>query len=272
MRLSYQGPALTVALGAALLGLVAGNGYAADKVDPIAKARALYNERNFEGAVAAAEEAKRLQPARADSADLIASRALLEHYRMSGQTDDLSNARTRLRSLSADRLDTGERTEWVVGLGELLYFEDSPGAAAQIFDSILVRAYLPPEARERVIDWWASALDRDAQPRTDFERQGLYQRIRERMRDELASNPGSAAASYWLAAAARGQGDWRGAWDAVQAGWVLASLAPDRGVALRGDLERLMQLAILPARARAQAQPAETLRAEWEAFKARWGE
>ena len=33
-----------------------------------------------------------------------------------------------------------------------------------------------------------------------------------------------------------------------------------------------INLAILPARARAQAQPAETLRAEWEAFKARWGE
>src|SRR5580692_1289853 len=45
-------------------------------LDPIAHARTLYNERQFDAAVTAAEEA-RLIPGRADSADLIAARAYL---------------------------------------------------------------------------------------------------------------------------------------------------------------------------------------------------
>ena len=242
----------------------------ADKVDPLAKARTLYNQGDFEGAVTAAEEVRRLLPARADSADLIAARAYLERFRESDQSDDLTNARDRLRRINSEQLAAGERAELVVGLGEALYFEDSVGAAADMFDSILARMYLVPEARERILDWWATAVDRDAQPRSDFERQSIYLRIRERMRVELGINPASAAASYWLAAAARSQGDWRGAWVAAQAGWVRAPLAPDHGEALRGDLDRLMELAILPERARSQAQPVDVFRGEWEEFKARW--
>ena len=91
------------------------------------------------------------------------------------------------------------------------------------------------------------------------------------MRDELTAVPGSAAAAYWLAAAARAQGDLQAAWDAVEAGWVRASLAADRGAALRADLDRLMLVAIVPERARALAQPEDTLRLDWENFKERWG-
>src|SRR5437870_2841059 len=50
---------------------------AADKRDPLTEARLLYNDRMFEAAVNAAEQA-RLVPSRADSADLIAARAYLE--------------------------------------------------------------------------------------------------------------------------------------------------------------------------------------------------
>ena len=82
------------------------------------------------------------------------------------------------------------------------------GAAADVFASVLAGdGSLPADARERVVDWWASALDRDARPRSDLERQGVYQKIRDRMSDELAGHPASASAAYWLAAAARGQGD-----------------------------------------------------------------
>ena len=91
------------------------------------------------------------------------------------------------------------------------------------------------------------------------------------MRDELTARPGSAAASYWLAASARAQGDLQAAWDAVEAGWVRASLATDRGAALRADLDRLMLVAIVPEQARALAQPEDTLRLDWENFKERWG-
>lgn len=250
--------------------LLAGTAHAADKVDWIARARTLYNQRDYDGAVAAAEEGRRAVPARVDSADLIAARAYLERFRQSAQSVDLTNARDRLRRISVDKLADGERLELVVGLGETLYFEESVGAAAEVFDSVLVNPALRLQDRERVLDWWASALDRDAQPRSDFERQSIYQRVRERMRGELGENPGSATASYWLAAAFRGLGDWRGAWDAAQAGWVRASLSADRGVALRGDLDVLMESGILPQRARAQAQSVDSLRSEWETFKIRW--
>ena len=50
--------------------------------DPLARARALYNQQQFEAAVTAAEEA-RVTPARADAADLVAARAYLERYRAS---------------------------------------------------------------------------------------------------------------------------------------------------------------------------------------------
>ena len=84
--------------------LMAGVAHAAAQVSPLARARALYNQRDFDGAVAAAEEARRLTPDRADSADLIAGRAYLERFRQSGQSEDLTNARDRLRRIDPQRL------------------------------------------------------------------------------------------------------------------------------------------------------------------------
>ena len=246
----------------------AGAASAAEKPDPLARARTLYNQGDFSGALAAVEEVR--AAARPDAADLIAARAYLERFRESANADDLTAARDRLRRLNAEQLTPLERSELVIGLGEALFFDDAPGAAAQLFDSVLEHGDLPSTARDRVVDWWASALDTDARPRSDFERQAIYQRVRERMRQELAANPGSRAASYWLAAAARGQGDLQAAWDAAQAAWVIAPLSADGGAALRGDVEQLVQRAIVPERARAIAQPADRLRDEWERFKERW--
>jgi hypothetical protein len=234
------------------------------------RARLLYNQQQFEAAVSAAEEARR-QPSRADSADLIAARAYLERYRASAASDDLTNARDRLRRLTPARLDPREQIEFVVGLGETLYFDGSPGGAATVFASVLEGPREPtPDARERLLDWWASAVDADARRRTDIERRALYQRIRDRMQLELGANPASAVASYWLAAAARGQGDLAGAWEAAEAGWVRASLTPGDGVALRGDLDQLVQRAIIPERAKVSSQSADNLRLQWETFKTKW--
>ena len=244
--------------------------HAAEPKDPLERARLLYNQRQYERAVTAAEEARRV-PERADSADLIAARAYLEQYRETAAAEDLANARDRLRRISTQRFVPTERMEFIVGLGETLYFDDAAGAAAALFDSVLAaRENLLGDARERVLDWWASAVDRDARPRTEIERQGLYQKVRERMASELAMNPASAAAAYWAAAAARGQGDLQAAWDAAQAGWVRAPLTADQGATLRGDLDNLVQRAIIPERARVAAQSADTLRTEWERFKQRW--
>jgi hypothetical protein len=259
-------------LSACVLALAAGQ--AAAQSDPLARARMLYNQREFDAAVAAADEAG-LVTARTDSADLIAARALLEKYRESAEPDDLQRARDRLRRIVPEHLPPPQRSELVVGLGEALYLDDAPGAAAELFDSLINReengfSALGPDARERVLDWWASALDREARGRPDAERQGVYGRIRDRMRLELAAWPSSGAASYWLAAAALAQGDAQGAWDAALAGWLRAPLAADHGAALRGDLDLLVEHGIIPERARALAQAVDVPRAEWAAFKAKW--
>ena len=243
---------------------------AADKPDPLAQARLLYNQRKFQEAVSAAERA-RLAPESADSADLIGARAYLERFRETGASDDLTNARQRLRRLDPRRFDPRERAEFILGLGEALYFDEAFGAAATLFAAVLdAPDALPTDAHERVLDWWASAVDRDGQPRPEAQRQPAYDRVRARMQDELVMHADSATASYWLAAAARGRGDLQAAWDAAEAGWLRASLAGDRGVALREDLDRLMLQAIVPERAKMLAQPAESLRLEWERFKDQW--
>jgi hypothetical protein len=257
---------------AVLLMLLAGAAapaVAADDRTVLARARQLYNIRDFDGAIAAADEARRA-PERADSADLIAARALLERYRSSASPDDLSQARERLRRVSPERFVDQERLEYVIGLGEALYFDESPGAAAAVFDSVLRSDAPLLEGRDLVLDWWASAVDEQARPRTEFERQALYQGIRTRMGEELGRHPASTTAAYWAVVAARGQGDLQGAWDAAQVAWVRAPLAADHGAELRGDIDRLIQRALIPERARAVGQRAETLRDEWEAFKEKW--
>jgi hypothetical protein len=264
----HRGMMHVAAFTAAVLALGPGPAWAAD--DPLAHARLLYNQRQYEAAVRAAEQA-RMTPARADAADLVAARAYLERFRETAASDDLTNARDRLRRLDPQKFGPRERAEYVVGLGETLFFEGAFGAAATVFDSVLQsRDALTGEARERVLDWWASALDRDAKPRPEIDRQGVYQRIRVRMEDELATRPGSGTAAYWLSAAARSQGDAQAAWDAALAAWVRAPLMLDHGVRLRTDIDELVLRAIVPDRAKATAQPPDSLRQQWEQFKARW--
>ena len=161
----------------------------------------------------------------------------------------------------------------------MLYLDDRFGAAAELFETSLDRSVvLGPAAHERVLDWWATALDRHAQT---ARRRGA----------PAASTPGSSSAcapswridagstpaSYWLAAAARGAGDLDRAWQAAIAGWVRASLAQDRGAALRADLDRLVTQAIIPERAAERCKPRPTcaqaaagMQNEWTAFKASW--
>jgi len=238
--------------------------------DLLAKALQLYNQRQFRAAIDAAEQA-RLIPVSADAADLIAARAYIERYRVSATADDLTNARDRFRRLSPDRFSPHERTEYIVGLGETLFFDDAFGAAANVFGSVLRgNDLLTGPARERVVDWWATAIDRDTRPRSEIDRQVAYQRLRDRLEEELAQHPSSGSAAYWLAAAARAQGDLQAAWNAAQSGWVRAMLSADHGTEIRSDLDRLVTQVLAAERAKALAQPPETLLTEWERFKARW--
>ena len=161
-------------------------------------------------------------------------------------------------------------------MAEALFLEDRFGAAAELFDSLIDRAaVLGPAARERVLDWWATAIDRQAQVRPFGERGPLYLRVLDRMRMEQTNYPGSTPAAYWIVAASRGSGDLDRAWNAALAAWVRAPLADDRGVTLRGDLDRLVIHAIAPERA-ARLSPRDSKQAlsgmlgDWEAFKNSW--
>lgn len=243
--------------------------------DALGESRRLYNAAEFDAAERTARTALE-QPATANSARLILGRIQLERFRQSPSDVPLSEARQLLGAVDANLLDPRERLELTLGLGETLFLEDRFGAAAEVFEPVLETSMLlGPAAHERVLDWWATSLDHHAQGRPIEERPAIYARIVQRMNVELRRDEGSTAAGYWLVAAPRGSGDLDRAWAAAVAGWVRAVLARDRGVALRGDLDRLVVQAIIPERA-ARLSPKDPslamtgLLSDWEAFKASW--
>src|SRR5512132_1592168 len=243
--------------------------------DPLSEARRLYNQGEFDAAERAALEAAKV-PATADSARAVLGRIQLERFRKSSSAPDLEAAIASLRSVDARRLDVRDRTELAVGLGEALYLDERYGAAAALFESVLdAAAVLQEPGYQRVLDWWATAMDRDAQTRPAGMRGELYARVTSRMRTEISRSPGSSPGGYWLVAAARAAGDPDDAMNEALAAWVRASLGADRGVALRADLDRLVTEGILPDRAarlpaRDRAQGLASMTADWESFKGRW--
>ncbi|HKV99363.1 MAG TPA: hypothetical protein VJN96_06050 [Vicinamibacterales bacterium] len=250
--------------------------------DALAHARLAYNEHRFDDAVAAAAEAGK-SPELADSAAVVLARALLERYHASDsehrETSDLDRAREALKSVNAARLSASDHVEFLVGLGESLFFDQPPrySAAAEMFESALARAESSPStARETLFEWWAEALDREAQSALEADRKPLYTRILRRAEAELARDPQSSVAVYWIAAASRGAEDLERAWGAAIAGWIRAGSLGPRGVTLRDDLDRLVVNVILPERARqlapnGDAQSALTiLKAQWEELKKKW--
>jgi hypothetical protein len=244
--------------------------------DRLAQARSFYNQELYELAMKSAAAAGADRQV-ADEAALIVARANLERYRQTHDAANLTAARQALRGIDAAKLSENGRAELTVGLGEWLFLDERYGAAAELFDAALGRAAgLAPEARDRVLDWWATSVDRHAQV-TPTHRVELYQRIVDRMEGELRDRPGSVAAAYWLAAAARSMGDLDRAWTAAVAGWLRARVLPAYGAALRADLDRLVQTAIIPERARELAGPSHdaadavgVMTAEWEHLKGEW--
>ncbi len=273
--------ALTVfARGAgALVLLLAASGGAmaqAPVADPIVRARELYNAGRFDEAVSAAREAG-ARPGPQHEANLLLGRALLERHRSTRVAEDLDAGRQALRSVDATALPDRGRLDLVVGLGEALYLDGQYRSAAAVLEPALEQVgALPAPAREQVVDWWATAMDRHAQTRPPDERARFYDDVEARMRQHLGRHPDSSAASYWLPAVALAQGQLDLAWDLALAGWVRAQLAADRGEALRGDLDRLVTQAIIPERVKRLVDEPDTaaaaarFAAEWDEMKARW--
>jgi len=242
--------------------------------DLITRARQLYNRRLLDAAIDTAREAAKV-PGSYHSAQVVLAQALLERHRRTGTAEDLASAHESLASIDPAALTPSEGSEFVVGWGEWHFLDGRPGVAAELFDAALASHSLnAPVARDRILDWWAQSLERLARAEPPAGRQLLYVRILVRMEQEGPRTPRSAVVPYWLAAAARGAGDLDRAWDAAIAGWIRATLAPDGGQALRTDLDRLVNAAIIPERARRLAPADEDvqhieadMRAEWDLTK-----
>jgi hypothetical protein len=278
MRVRSQGqlwyhPLVRPAAALVLAVLLAARAFAA--ADPLAEARRLYNSGQFDAAEQAALEALKA-PGMSEGARLVLGRIHLERFRRNANPAELAAGREALRAVDTRALDSRDRVELTIGLGEALFLEDLFGPAAETFEWALDgSALLGPAAHGRLLDWWATALDRLAQAQSKDAREEIYRRILRRMEEELSSEPGLGPAAYWLTAAARGLGDLERAWNIATAAWVGAVLARDRGAALRADLDRLIVQAIIPERAarlqlRDSKQAAAGMLAEWEAFKSRW--
>jgi hypothetical protein len=242
--------------------------------DPLVRARTLYNQQQYDAAIVAAREARRRAEV-TDVAGVVLARAHLERYRSSADAADLAAARETLVTIDTSRLAPRDRHDMTVGYGELLYFDGRFGAAAEMFSSALGSAgpAAAPSDRESVLDWWAIAIDREAQLAAGPERRRIYARVLDRMEPAATAEPPSAVAIYWLAAAAAGADDPDRAWHAAVAGWIRAPLAAGPRASLRADLERLVEQVIIPTRAQLPAaggdarRAAAAMHAEWESIK-----
>src|SRR5437763_7494200 len=102
----------------------------------LARARALYNAADYDGAIAAAATA-RTQATASDAAALVEARAHLERYRRTADATDLSAARDALNAIRPVVLSPRDQIDFLIGLGQSLYLTDLFGPAADLFDTAL---------------------------------------------------------------------------------------------------------------------------------------
>jgi hypothetical protein len=251
-----------------------GSEVSANEPPALAKARALYNAGDFSGAIDAASVARK-DSEWADAAALVVARAHLEQYRQRVDSEDLTAARAALGAVRAAALTPRDQVDLIVGLGQSLYLSEIYGAAAELFETALSRAaLLPSRDRLLLLDWWATALDREAQSRPAVRRVRVFERIAARMNEEIQRDPGSPVANYWLAVSARGEGDIDAAWNYAIAAWVRSTLSPETTEKLRDDLDRLVAQALIPERSRTLSRDPQdavaALTTEWELLKNQW--
>jgi hypothetical protein len=253
---------------------VVASAVSAAEPSPLARARTLYNATDYDGAIEAAAMARTL-PSMADAAAVVEARARLERYRHNPDPMDLVDARAALNAVHVAVLSPRDHVDLLIGLGLALYLSDLFGPAADVFDTALERSMVLPERdRMMLLDWWATAMDREAQGAAVERRARLAKQIETRMGEELRRDPGNAPANYWRAVAARAAGDADMAWDAAVAAWVRAPLS-GASAQLRADIDRLVLDAIIPERVRSrpvreQDDAGDAMRAQWEMIKSDW--
>ena len=239
------------------------------------KARGLYNTAEYDAAIEAAGEARRL-PDWADAAAVVQGRAYLERYRQRADPADLAAGREALQFARPSRLAPRDNIDQLVGVGQWLYLSDWFGSAAGLFDNALTQSVLLTR-RERLLllDWWATAVDRSAQSRPSDRRAPAYAQLLARMEDEIRRDPSSPVANYWLPVSARGVGDLDRAWDEAANGWVRSTLSSETSFPVREDLDRFVTQVLVVERSRArsgfeQPEAALAMQEQWQQLKQQW--
>jgi hypothetical protein len=258
-----------------LLLLLAAWPVAAAEHPALAQARVLYNAADYDAAIAAASAAL-ADPPSVGPATLVRARAHLERYRITLDPADLASARTALGMIHAAGLTPRDYLDLLIGMGQALYLGETFGAAAELFDVALSRrSSLSERDGLALLDWWATAVDREAWRLPADRRLVLLDGVRSRMEEEVRQDPGNPAANYWLAASARGAGDLERAWHAAVAAWVRAPLRPETAALLRADIDRFVTEALVPDRARSRpqqetAEATAALLSDWTSLKSQW--
>ena len=137
---------------------------------------------------------------------------------------DLIEARDALRAVERGRLPQAERYELMVGFGQWLFLTGRFGAAAELFDTALGSAGRRAAAAAIGCSTGGRARSIARCRSRGGDASELYGRVLERMEQEARRDPSSAAAGYWIAAAARGLGRLDRAWQAAMAAWVRTGL------------------------------------------------
>ena len=230
------------------------------------RARTLYNAGQFDESIAAAAVARK-KIVSAPSATLIAARARLELFRQKADPQDLAAAREDLVSLNPRALAPQEIIEWQIGLGTALFLDNQPGPAAEMFTTVLptARARLPSAEFDKLLEWWASTLSRVAESHSGSERRDAYAAMLSAVRGELERDPLSRPMAYWLVVAARGSGDFDGAWNAAVTGWIRTGAQPE-GQQLRSDLDRFVTQTLIPSGPSPGPASASMRRPPWRRF------
>ncbi len=262
-------------VGMVAVGVVHGSHVVAYAQDELAAARQHYNAGRFDEATALATRA--WQQSKSAAAAVVLARSKLEWFRTTGDRVDLESARDLLRAIDPRPLPPAERSEWELGIAGALYLSGDFGPAAEILDRLLHDGAAAGADRDRLVDWWANAVDRVAQALPREERTRRYTRLMERLALELSRHPESVASAYWMVAAARGAGDANRAWNLAVAGWVRAGRA---GGTLRADLDRLVLQGVIPDLAAARTEGSHDFRvvieamvelaSRWEEIKEQW--
>ena len=174
-----------------------------------------------------------------DGANLVLGRSYLEQFRKSADRANLVAAREALRDVRPAQLTSNDRIDYLVGLGESLYLDESYGPAVELFQQRSTTA----RTLGRVHRSECRLVGDGARPA------GAVGVVRAGTRStprcgttpgpSCGRMPGSAAATYWLVVALELLGDLPLAWDIAVAG-LMGAARRDQGRALRADLDQLV--------------------------------